>query len=147
MQQEYFDQLMQAMLQQQQVWEQLKEENRQLRRQLTNLRAAQGVLLIIEGKRFRLTEEADENTPTTDPVAVSVAPLQPAVPTPESAAQGEEQADARLPGREEIRSNTGAFQKRRLTPLPPSSAQQQIPTLQDTQAGLQRELAGSFLLD
>lgn len=147
MQQEYFDQLMQAMLQQQQVWEQLKEENRQLRRQLTNLRAAQGVLLIIEGKRFRLTEEAGENTPITGPVAVSVAPLQPAVPTPESAAQGEEQADACLPRREETRSNTGAFQKRRLTPLPPSSAQQQIPTLQDTQAGLQRELAGSFLLD
>jgi hypothetical protein len=95
MQQEYFDQLMQALLHQQQVWEQ----------------------------------------------------LQPAVPTLESAAQVEEQETAHLPSVEPTRSATGAFQRRRLTPLPPRSAHQQEPSSQDAKATLQRELTESFLLD
>src|SRR5947209_19110572 len=52
MQQEYFELLLQALRKQQQIWEQLKEENWQLRRQLTDLRAAQGLVVVIEGKRF-----------------------------------------------------------------------------------------------
>jgi hypothetical protein len=146
MQREYFDQLLQEMLKQQQMWEQLKEENWWLRRQLTDLRAAQGMVLVIEGKRFVLTQEADESAPTTEPVAVPIAPLYPSATTSERIVQAEEQTVPRLPRREEMTSNTVSCEETRPMALRPGSAAQEEPAHQEAKAALHRELAGSFLL-
>lgn len=131
MQREYFDQLMQALLEQQQVWEQLKEENWQLRRQLTDLRAAQGVVVTIEGKRFLLTREGDERVLTTEQVAVRA------------------EMGVRLPKREAMTRTTGAFHQIRPMALRSGSTPQEEPAEpanQEAKETLQRELAGSFLL-
>src|SRR5207248_8275797 len=116
-----------------------KEENWQLRRQLTDLRAAQGLVVVIEGKPFLLTGAGEESTPTTEPVAVPGAP--------QMSARAE--TGAPLPKREETTSNTGAFQQSRPMALRPRSAPQEEPAElahQEAKATLQRELAGSFLL-
>lgn len=138
-QQEYFEQLLQALLRQQQAWKQLQEENWELRRQLTELRAAQGLVLVIEGKRFVLTAEGEESASTAEPVTVPVVP-QVSVST---------QTGAGLPKREETTSNTAAFQQTRPMALRPRSAPQEDPgepVHQEEKVRLQRELAGSFLL-
>jgi hypothetical protein len=141
MQHEYFDQLMQELLKQQQVWEQLKEENWQLRRQLANLRAAQGVVVAIEGKRFLLTREADDTSPTTEAVAVPAAPQ----------ISNRVETGVRLPRREETSKITQALQQTgQMAALRPRSAAQEEapePAHQEAKVTLQRELAGSFLLD
>jgi hypothetical protein len=49
-----FDQLLQELLRQQRLMEALQEENRDLRRQLTDLREARGISLDVCGKRFAL---------------------------------------------------------------------------------------------
>jgi hypothetical protein len=139
MQQDYFEQLLQALLRQQQAWKQLQEENWELRRQLTNLRAAQGLVLVIEGKRFVVKAEGEETAPTTEPVAGPVVPQGP-VST---------QTGAGLPKREETTSNTAASQQTRPMALRPRSAPQEEPgeaVHQEEKARLQRELAGSFVL-
>jgi hypothetical protein len=166
MQRDYFDLIMQALLKQKQLLEQLEEENWQLRRQLTSLREAEGIFVVIEGKRFTLMAQEDEIALTTDPAAVpapqqlsstvktvphftpvpAAAPLQPSTIKSERAGQAEEKAAARLPMSEETRSNTGALQETRPMGLRPSPTDQQAPAHEDTKAALRRELAGSFLL-
>ncbi len=49
-----FDEITQAVFEQQKIMEQLEEENQELRTMLTNLRAGQNIFLEIEGKRFPL---------------------------------------------------------------------------------------------
>src|SRR5437660_10347582 len=124
MQREYFDQLMQALLKQQQAWEQLKEENWQLRRQLTDLLEAQGIVVVIGGKRFMLTREGDESAPTTEPVAVPVVPQVSAIA----------ETGVRLPRREETTSNTEALQQTRQMALRSGSANQEEPAKPNHQA-------------
>jgi hypothetical protein len=139
MQQDYFEQLLQALRQQQQVWKQLQEENGQLRRQLTELRAAQGLVVVIEGEQFVLTAEGEEAAPTREPVAVLGSP-QASVKT---------QTGADLPKREETTSNSASFQQTRPMALRPHSAPQEQPdesSHQEEKERQQQELAGSFLL-
>src|SRR2546428_14097147 len=121
---------MQEMLKQQQLWEQLQEENWWLRRQLTDLQAAQGMVVVIEGKRFVLTQEADETAPITESVAVPVVPQYPSATTSEPVVQTEEQTVTRLPRREETTSTRAAFQQTRPMALRPGSAAQQAPAHQ-----------------
>ncbi len=139
MQQDYFERLLQALRQQQQIWKQLQEENGQLRRQLAELRAAQGLVVVIEGKQFVLTAEGKETAPTGEPVAVLGSP-QTSVKT---------QSGADLPKREETTSNSAVFQQTRPMALWPHSAPQEQPDEpghQEEKERQQQELVGSFLL-
>lgn len=62
-----FEQIMQELLKQQQILEDLKAENKELHRQLTDLRAGRGIAIDILGQRFSLVAEpastAQEDTP------------------------------------------------------------------------------------
>src|SRR5438094_3288286 len=74
-----FDLLLQAVLQQKQRIENILEENRNLRRQLTDLRTGRGIVLEINGKQFPLMSEvvadgvnALQDTPTVEQATVSM---------------------------------------------------------------------------
>lgn len=60
-----FDAIAQAILQQQQVMEKLKEENRELRRQLAELRAGHGVFVEIGGQQIALSQLLQDDVPHT----------------------------------------------------------------------------------
>lgn len=64
-----FEQIMQELLKQQQILEDLETENKELHRQLTDLRAGRGIMLDILGQRFSLASEparaAQEDAPDT----------------------------------------------------------------------------------
>jgi hypothetical protein len=53
-----FEQIMSAVLEQRQVWEQLQAENRELRQQLVDLRAGRGIYVEIANQRFELVWES-----------------------------------------------------------------------------------------
>jgi hypothetical protein len=156
MQRDYFDLIMQALLKQKQLLEQLEEENWQLRQQLTSLREAQGIFVVIEGKRFTLMAHGEENDLTTDPVAVPI-PQQlsstvKTVPHPttvpaslhrsaiksEYTEQAEEKATARFPMVEEKRSNTAPLQEMRPMALRPGSTDQLPPAHEDAKATMHK---------
>ena len=69
-----FEQIAQEVLKQKQLMEQLREENRLLRRQLTELREGRGIVVGIAGKPFLLLLDNEESAATTDQVAVPVLP-------------------------------------------------------------------------
>lgn len=52
-----FDQIAQEILRQKRIMEQMQQENRELRNQLTDLREGRGIYIDICGKRFSLTGE------------------------------------------------------------------------------------------
>lgn len=64
-----FDIITQQVKAQQQVMEQLEEENRELRRHLTDLRTGHGIFLEIEGKRFPLLMQNDAALHSASPDA------------------------------------------------------------------------------
>jgi hypothetical protein len=59
-----FDLLVQEVLKQQNMMEELEKENRELRRQLADLRTGRGIFINICGKNFTFGDESTENTPT-----------------------------------------------------------------------------------
>jgi hypothetical protein len=52
-----FDFIAQAMMKQKQLMDELENENRELRRQITDLRAGYGIFIEVEGKRFPIKGE------------------------------------------------------------------------------------------
>ncbi len=85
-----FDSIAQAMLKQKQLMDELENENRELRRQLTELRAGYGVFIEVEGKRFPIKGEVvvmqaspvlytmqQDSAPLPTPVAASEEPVSP----------------------------------------------------------------------
>jgi hypothetical protein len=67
-----FDSIAQAILKQQRIMEELKEENRELRRQLAKFRAGHGIFVEIGGQRIALSQLMEEveasPTPSTENV-------------------------------------------------------------------------------
>jgi hypothetical protein len=64
----HFDMLMQEILRHKRIMDHLKEENRELRRQLADLREARGIYLDICGNRFIV---ARTSTPSSAPISYS----------------------------------------------------------------------------
>src|SRR5258708_22159961 len=54
-----FDAIIQELIKHQQIMQQLEEENREIRRQISDLREARGIFVDIEGKRFALRSDTD----------------------------------------------------------------------------------------
>lgn len=74
-----FDAIAQAILQQQQVMEKLKEENRELQRQLAELRAGHGIFVEIGGQQIALSQLLEDaevpSMPSTEIVPPPVTPV------------------------------------------------------------------------
>ncbi len=68
-----FDAIAQAILQQQQIMEKLKEENGELRRQLAELRAGHGIFVEIGGQQIALSQLIEDAKDTED-TEISPAP-------------------------------------------------------------------------
>jgi hypothetical protein len=80
-----FDVLMQEIRRHKRIMEQLEEENRELRRQLADLREARGIYVEICGKRFALMAES---TPAPALVTPIPAPTSYSTPVPAASAPG-----------------------------------------------------------
>lgn len=80
-----FDVLMQEILRHKRIMEQLEEENRELRRQLADLREARGICVEICGKRFALMAESTSAPALVTPVP---APTSYSTPAPATSAPG-----------------------------------------------------------
>ena len=57
----YFDKIVQELRKQKQAMDTLEAENRELRRQIANLRSGQGIVVTISGSRFALRDESSPN--------------------------------------------------------------------------------------
>ncbi|GAC1392176.1 MAG: hypothetical protein NVS4B11_02410 [Ktedonobacteraceae bacterium] len=83
-----FDLIAQDLLKQKYIMEQMEEENRELRRQLADLREGRGIFVEIDGRRFALSSEFITPQVTTV-AATSVAVEQELQPDPVVAQQNE----------------------------------------------------------
>lgn len=71
-----FDVITQEVLKQQAIMQQLEEENRELRRQLTDLREGRGILIQIGPQCFALNVDVETNSPRVVPAPAPVAQIQ-----------------------------------------------------------------------
>jgi hypothetical protein len=170
-----FDLLLQAVLQQKQRLEDLLEENRNLRRQLTDLRAGRGIVLEINGKQFPLISEmvadgvnTSQDTPVAEQAAVSM-PLNetpvstiPETPYPDTSTstdQLEPAPDLANQLTEKIAPTSMFLEQMLIDEFASASTDhmatwkgpgtQKLPPAidEDEKAALRRELIGSFLLE
>ncbi len=96
-----FDFIAQELLKQQQLMEQMEEENRELRRQLAELRDGYGVFVVIDGRRFSLAKDdaapaqtpAVEAIPTSTTIPIAVEPEPQAEPVTPSHDIAQEQTE------------------------------------------------------
>jgi len=133
-----FDQLVQELLKQKQVFESLVVENQELHRQLAALRAGRGLFVEIGGERFALGEELDGKGASTSSPSSESMPMNQTEP-----------ATAALPafGRsEELGMRVPSTTTQPLTawsaskPPSPTSREEETTTLR-------HELMGSLILD
>ena len=133
-----FEQIMSAVLEQKQVWERLRAENRELRQQLIDLRAGRGIYLEIQNQRFDLVWEPSR------PVSEATEPLQGKLPQAANAVNS--QPPSPTPSRaleEMLLDELSLAVKNRM-----GSESKLIGSLNEEQkANLRRELSGSFLLE
>jgi hypothetical protein len=168
-----FDSITQAVIQQKQMMDKLEEENRELRRQLADLRAGHGIFIEIAGERFPLrgeipapqtfvmdVQQQDFSAPTTPSPEVPVfttsnheemtefAPTMELPPIEDATQENEEQKKAPT-FLEEIMIDE--FAATSTTPMAvwksPIKNQQQEQIDEEKKAALRRELMGSFLLE
>lgn len=78
-----FDLIAQELLRQKQVMEQMEDENRELRRQLADLREGRGIFVEIDGQRFSLASEYIEPSEITSVEAMPVETVEPVAIEPE----------------------------------------------------------------
>ncbi|GHO50011.1 hypothetical protein [Ktedonospora formicarum] len=165
-----FEPLLQAVKQQQQAMAELEEQNRELKRQLAELREGRGMYLDINGQRFALNVDellaasSDSSPmpvvaiePLVDVPATPLAEYQP-VPEMEKAekeTKGEEEKVAqsvdpqKTPFLEEIMLKE--FEAQTTSPLSvwngPTKEKAQEPIDEEQKATLRRELSGSYILE
>lgn len=171
-----FEHLLQAVKQQQQVMEELEAQNRELRRQLAELREGRGIYLDINGQRFVLnadellaiagdstpmpvvTTESTESVESAMEVAAIALDEYQAVPQPVKAEE-EVEVEAKqevktpdpqkTPFLEEIMINEFAAQT--TSPMSvwngPTKEKAQEPINEEQKAALRRELSGSYILE
>ncbi|GHO84149.1 hypothetical protein [Dictyobacter formicarum] len=168
-----FDLITQELLNQRQIMEKLEAENRQLRQQLSDLRAGQGIFLEINGKRIALnTLQAASTTLSVDaPIETQEAAQPEKSPSASANASSRHQAKAEV-------ARSGAQQPHITTPLQEENKESAQPTFleeimldefasaltsphtalkqpekkpeqseEEKKANLRRELMGSFLLE
>ncbi|QBD82419.1 hypothetical protein EPA93_43175 [Ktedonosporobacter rubrisoli] len=169
----YFDLISQELLKQQRVMEQLEDENRELRRQLADLRAGHGIFIEICGQRFALATEASApivtydiqtqqelvpfyQTSSSEDEAISVETDATAYPTPPvPIAQQSDIAYLPFEGTERIEPPTfleevilDEFAAAMTNPMEAQKAPaEKAQPNEAQQATLRRELMGSFLLE
>ena len=168
-----FDSIAQAVIQQKQMMDKLEEENRELRRQLADLRAGHGIFIEIAGERFPLRGEIPApqtfamNVPQqnfspslTPPPDIRVssasnyedmtefAPTMEMPPVEDALAEKEEQKKAPT-FLEEIMIDEFAASSTSSMAVwnGPAKKQQQEQIDEEQKAALRRELMGSFLLE
>lgn len=168
-----FDSIAHAVIEQKQMMDKLEEENRELRRQLADLRAGHGIFIEIAGERFPLRGEIpapeafamrvqqQDFAPSINPspeVPVSntsnyeevteFAPTMELAPVEDTAPEKEEQKKAPT-FLEEIMIDE--FAATSTSPMAvwkgPVKNQQQEQIDEEKKAALRRELMGSFLLE
>ena len=168
-----FDSIAQAVIQQKQMMDKLQEENRELRRQVADLRAGHGIFIEVAGERFPLRGEIpvpevfvtnvqqQKFSPfTTPPLETSIssasnheemtefAPTMELPPVENAAPEGGEQKKAPT-FLEEIMIDE--FAASSTSPMAvwkgPVKKQQQEQIDEEQKAALRRELMGSFLLE
>jgi hypothetical protein len=116
-----FDQLLREIFRHKRLMEDLQEENRELRRQLTDLREAGGISLDICGKRFALREQS---TPAPAQVIADPVPTSSSTPDPlVSVSAGS--AAQQLPASQETRAELAKIPTHPL-PAPSRSASQPL---------------------
>jgi hypothetical protein len=170
-----FDSIAQAMLKQKQLMDELENENRELRRQITDLRAGYGIFIEVEGKRFPIKGEmviaqaspvsyrVQQDSPALslpdEPISpinenkknVEMVPTLEVSPVEELPLQmQEEQEQEKAPTfLEEIMIDE--FTTASTSPMAvwngPSKKQAQEQIDEEQKAALRRELMGSFLLE
>lgn len=154
-----FDLIAQEIIKQQRLMDKLTAENRELRRQITNLRAAQGIFIEIGGKRIALRED----TAIPDAVSASASPLREVPPslteTPTTArAKAHKIEDLLIEEDEDEKANIpdslGEIIHHEFTSASENPTATQSKTIkkrelteEEQKATLRRELMGSFLLE
>jgi len=168
-----FDSIAQAVIQQKQMMDKLEEENRELRRQLADLRAGHGIFIEIAGERFPLrgeipapqafatnVQQQDFSPSTTPPPEMSVsgandyeemaefAPTMELPPVEDVAIEKEEQQKAPTFLEEIMIDEFAASSTASMAVWKgPAKKQQQEQIDEEQKAALRRELMGSFLLE
>jgi hypothetical protein len=114
-----FDRLLREIFRHQRLMEDLQEENRELRRQLTAFREARGISLDICGKRFALTQQS---TPAPAQVIVDPVPTSSSTPDPLVAVPAGSAAQ-HLPASQETRAELAKIPTHPLPATPRSASQ------------------------
>lgn len=165
-----FEPLLQAVKQQQQAMAELEEQNRELKRQLAELREGRGMYLDINGQRFALNVD-ELLAASSDSLPVSAVAIEPLVDVPttplseyqpvpelekaEKETEGEEEKVAqavdpqKTPFLEEIMLKE--FEAQTTSPVSvwngPVKEKAQEPINEEQKATLRRELSGSYILE
>jgi hypothetical protein len=166
-----FDRIAQEVLKQQQIMEELEEENRELRRQLSDLRAGRGVFIEIAGKRFPLWGELVVPYPVTTSTVVqedfpqpTSSPQEAPAPVLPETEEAEEMTPTQVSSLEEEEAEKqeaptfleeimlDEFAAAATSPMAvwtgPTNKQEPEPSIdEEKKAALRRELMGSFLLE
>ncbi|HLH61798.1 MAG TPA: hypothetical protein VKV20_08945 [Ktedonobacteraceae bacterium] len=165
-----FEQIMEELLKQKQILEDLEAENKELHRQLADLRAGRGIVIEIEGQRFSLhgvVSQEDVPGPRSDlssmetsampniSTAETVMPTMPETPIPDIDAVLEESAEETSPSTPVaspimledmlLEEFTSAAGDQMAIWSGPASRATEIDEAE--KAMLRRELMGSFLLE
>ncbi len=162
-----FELIMQEVLSQQKLMDELETENRELRRQLAELREGRGIFVEIHGTRFSLNMEpvvaSSDSTPTQELVpAVEQQPTStieiPTTPIPEASLPETEEVQEEAPEEGSLLPSSSFLEEMLLdefssvatSPMAiwPGSAKKSTPANEEEQkASLRRELVDSFLLE
>jgi len=167
-----FDSIAQAVIQQKQMMDKVQEENRELRRQLADLRAGHGIFIEIAGERFPLRGEIPAPQAFTMNVQQDFSPsTTPSPDVPVSNASNYEEMTEFAPTIELPHVEDAAIEKEEQQKAPtfleeimidefaasstasmavwkgPAKQQQQEQIDEEQKAALRRELMGSFLLE
>ncbi len=160
-----FDQIAQKIIEQKHLMDKLEEENRELHRQISDLRAGRGIFVEIEGRRFAL-RAPDAAAPPGEPAALAAqgsihSSDQQQEQAPKIAGTDQQPASAEQEENEKKVANPAPsfleevlldeFASAMTTPVEsvqkPQEQQKKIEGQQNQKERLRRELMGSYILE
>ena len=161
-----FELIMQEVLTQQNVMKELEAENRELRRQLSELREGRGIFIELLGTRFSLDVETvvvspesaltQELVPAAEQQPTSIIEV-PTTPIPEMSLPDPQEAQAEIPDEATLLPSSSFLEEMMLdeftsvatSPMAvwTGSAKKSTPINEEVKATLRRELVDSFLLE
>lgn len=131
-----FEHIMAAVLEQKQLWEKLRAENRELRQQLMDLRAGRGIFIEIQNQRFELAWQPPRANDANESI------------------QGKRPQSARASKAAPQNAPSGVLEEMLLDELSTAmknrmggESKPAAPLNEEQKATLRRELSGSFLLE